>query len=281
MAGLPRGANRSGEGDAGPGLDESIPVKPPREVVVVAAFEDHDLVHPVPSRGLLRSCSPGGRDGSRNCSHGWAVPSTASRAAPGPRPTSSERRPWNGSRATSARAAPANPHTWNVARVPEVDFGGVLADQRSAEKVVLDALRRQPDTGFAIHDAPSRVERLLAAQSELRDLLRGRPSDAAPALRQAEFALASAEKELYWAHYRLKHAEERLAGFGKVSQLRRHGREESRRPSTRSSASPGTSGAPRTRSLVVATRSKTFAPNATTDRLGMPNTIGPPSACEA
>ena len=117
-------------------------------------------------------------------------------------------------------------HTWNVTRVPEVDVGGVPADQRSAEKVVLDALRRQPDTGFAIHDAPSRVERLLTEQYELRHLLRQRPPDAGPALRQAEFSLASAEKELYWAHYRLQHAEERLAGFGKLSQFRRHGRDE-------------------------------------------------------
>jgi hypothetical protein len=107
-----------------------------------------------------------------------------------------------------------------------VDFGGIPADQRNAEKVVLDALRRQPDTGFAIHDAPGRVERLLAEQSELLYLLRQRPPDAGPALRQAEFSLASAEKELYWAHYRLQNAEERLAGFGTLSQLRRHGRDE-------------------------------------------------------
>ncbi len=57
--------------------------------------------------------------------------------------------------------------TTAVTRLPEVDYGGVLADQRTAEREVLDALRRQPDTGFAIHDAPGRVQRLLAERAEL------------------------------------------------------------------------------------------------------------------
>jgi hypothetical protein len=61
--------------------------------------------------------------------------------------------------------------------VLEVDFGGVPADQRNAEKVVLDAMRRTLDTGFAIHDAPRLVERLFDEQSRLRFLLRQRPPD--------------------------------------------------------------------------------------------------------
>src|SRR5205085_4807142 len=111
-------------------------------------------------------------------------------------------------------------------RQPEIDHGGVLADQRTADRKVLDALRRQPDTGFAIHDAPTRRERLLAERAELRALLRHRPPDRVPAFRQAELALEYANRELYWAHYRLDHAQERLEQFGPLSQLRRHGRQE-------------------------------------------------------
>ena len=115
-------------------------------------------------------------------------------------------------------------HTWNVTRLPEIDHGGVLADQRSPEREVLDALRRLPDTGFAVHDAPSHLERLLAEQAALRDTLRHRPPDRRPAFRQAELALASANKDLYWANYRHEAAEKRLGDLGPLSQLRRHGR---------------------------------------------------------
>lgn len=89
---------------------------------------------------------------------------------------------------------------------------------------MLDALRREPDTGFAIHDAPSRVEQLLDRQSELRSLLRQRPPDVRPAIHQAELALQYAQKELSDARYRLQHAQERLERFGPLSQLRHHGR---------------------------------------------------------
>jgi hypothetical protein len=115
-------------------------------------------------------------------------------------------------------------HTWNVTRLPEVDHGGVLADQRTPGKEVLDAMRRVPDTAFAIHDAPSRVEQLLDEQSRLRFLLRQRPPNVAPALHQAELALGYAQKELYWAHHRVQHAEERLHRLGRLSHLRRSGR---------------------------------------------------------
>ncbi|HZQ79889.1 MAG TPA: MobF family relaxase [Acidimicrobiia bacterium] len=167
------------------------------------------------------------RDGSPNCSHAWARTVDGIQGGTWTQAhllgtVALER--FTGYVGQSRSRQPT--HTWNVTRTPEVDFGGVPADQRSAEKVVLDALRRQPDTGFAIHDAPSRVEQLLDKQSELRHLLRQRPPDVGPGLRQAERALASAENELHNAHLRLQRAEERLAGFGKLSQLRRHGREE-------------------------------------------------------
>jgi conjugative relaxase-like TrwC/TraI family protein len=117
-------------------------------------------------------------------------------------------------------------HTWNVTRLPDIDHGGVLADQHTPEQEVLDALRRRPDTGFAIHDAPSRIERLRAERAELRALLRNRPPDRRPAFRQAELALAAAKKELHWAHHRLDRAHQRLEGLGPLSQLRRQGRQD-------------------------------------------------------
>jgi hypothetical protein len=52
-----------------------------------------------------------------------------------------------------------------------------------------------------------------------------RPPDRRPALHQAELALSSAEKELYWANYRLHAAQAKLQ-LGPFSQLRRHGRHE-------------------------------------------------------
>ena len=166
-------------------------------------------------------------DGSPNCSHAWARTVDGIQGGTWTQArllgTAALER-FTGYVGQSRSRQPTQ--TWNVARVPEVDLGGVPADQRSAEKVVLNALRREPDSGFAIHDAPGRLEGLLAKQSELRYLLHQRPPDAGPALRQTEFSLASAEKELYWAHYRLQHAKEGLAGFGKLSQLRRHGRDE-------------------------------------------------------
>jgi conjugative relaxase-like TrwC/TraI family protein len=167
------------------------------------------------------------RDGSPNCSHGWARTVDGVQGGTWPQVhllgTAALER-FTGYTAQS-RGRHAT-HTWNVSRLPEIDYGGVLADQRAPEKEVLDAMRRVPDTGFAVHDAPSQVEQLLSEQAELRRLLRDRPPDVRHALRQAESALGSAEHELYWARYRLEHAQGRLDRLGPLSQLRRHGRQE-------------------------------------------------------
>ena len=166
-------------------------------------------------------------DGSPNCSHAWARTVDGIQGGTWPQVHllgTAALQHFTGYTGQS-RSRQAT-HTWNVARLLEVDHGGVLADQRTPEQEVLDALRRQPDTGFAIHDAPSRVERLLAERAELRRLLRNRPPDRRPAFDQAERALASAKKELYWAHHRLDHARQRLDEFGPLSQVRRHGRKE-------------------------------------------------------
>jgi hypothetical protein len=73
---------------------------------------------------------------------------------------------------------------------------------------------------------PSHIERLLAEQAELRAILRLRPPDRRPAFRQAELALASAKKDLYWANYRLEAAENRLGELRPLSRLRRPSRKE-------------------------------------------------------
>ena len=200
-------------------------------VLTVTAVNDAGLLginqHGVVTR-LPRAFVEGRRrDGSPNCSHAWARTVDGIQGGTWTQAhllgTAALER-FTGYVGQSRSRQPT--HTWNVARLPEVDIGGTPADQRTAEKAVLDAMRRQPDTGFAIHDAPSQVGQLLAKQSELRQLLRQRPPDVAPALRQAGFALSYAEKELADAHYRLEHAEERLERFGRLSQLRRHGRQE-------------------------------------------------------
>ena len=166
-------------------------------------------------------------DGSPNCSHAWARTVDGVQGGTWPQvhllgTAALERFTGYTGQSRSRQAT----HTWNVTRVPEIDHGGVVADERTAERKVLDALRRQPDTGFAIHDAPSRLERLFAERAELRALLRHRPPDRHPAFHRAELALEYAKKELHWAHYRLDHAQERLEQFGRLSQLRHHGRQE-------------------------------------------------------
>jgi conjugative relaxase-like TrwC/TraI family protein len=117
-------------------------------------------------------------------------------------------------------------HTWNVNRLPDVDFGGVLADQRSPEREVLDALLRVPDTGFATHDDPGRIRRLLAEHAEHRAVLASAPLNRRRELRRAEDELRSAEKARYWAQHRLDAAHDRLGRMGPLSLLRRHGRHE-------------------------------------------------------
>jgi len=166
-------------------------------------------------------------DGSPNCSHAWARTVDGIQGGTWPQvhllgTAALERFTGYTGQSRSRHAT----HTWNVTRLPEIDYGGVLADQRTPEKEVLDALRRQPDTGFAIHDSPSRVHSLLAERAELRALLQHRPPDRRPALHQAELALESAKKELYWAHHRLDHAKKRLDELGPLSQLRRQGRKD-------------------------------------------------------
>ena len=117
-------------------------------------------------------------------------------------------------------------HTWNVTRLPEIDYGGVLADQRTPDREVLDALLRVPDSRFATHDDPDHIQLLLAERTEHETVLAGAPPDRRGNLRRAEQELESARDEHHWAQYRLDGAHERLNGIGPFSVLRRHGRDE-------------------------------------------------------
>lgn len=122
------------------------------------------------------------------------------------------------------RAALERPPTPGTSAVsPEVDYGGVLADRRSPDREVLDALLRVPDTSFATHDDPSRISQLLAERAEHQDVL-ARPPDRFRHLRAAERELAYARKQHQEAAWRLDRARHQLAQPGGLSQLRFHNR---------------------------------------------------------
>jgi conjugative relaxase-like TrwC/TraI family protein len=200
--------------------------------VVTVTAVDADGLRAVDQHGVSVTLPAGfvaGRrpDGSPNCSHAWARTVDGIQGGTWPQvhllgTASLERFTGYTGQSRSQHAT----HTWNVARLPEIDHGGVLADGRTPERQVLDALRRLPDTGFAIHDAQRKVDRLVAERTELRALLRAQPPDLRPAFHQVQLALASAKKELYWANHRLDQARNRLDEMGPLSQLRRERRKE-------------------------------------------------------
>ena len=159
-------------------------------VVTVTAVGDDGLRGRHRAQRRRRRCpgpsSQGHRsDGSPNCSHAWARTVDGIQGGTWPQVhllgTAALER-FTGYTAQS-RGRHAT-HTWNVTRLPEIDHGGVLADQRTPEREVLDALRRQPDTGFAIHDAPGHIDTAPAPnRPNCEPSLRHRPPDRRPAFR--------------------------------------------------------------------------------------------------
>jgi conjugative relaxase-like TrwC/TraI family protein len=117
-------------------------------------------------------------------------------------------------------------HTWNVTRLPEIDHGGILADDRSPDREVLDALLRIPTTRFAIHDDPSHIQRLLAERKEHETVLAGAPPNRRRELGDGERELRVARNEEMQARDRLRHAQNRFHQIRPLSLLRRHGRDE-------------------------------------------------------
>ncbi len=165
-------------------------------------------------------------DGSPNCSHAWARTVDGIQGGTWPQvhllgTAALERFTGYTGQSRSCHAT----HTWNVTRLPDIDHGGVLADERSPEREVLDALLRVPDTGFATHDDPARIQRLLAERDEHRAVFADAPPDRRRELRQAEHELHSAKDAQKWANYRLKAAHDRLDRIGPFSLLRRNGRQ--------------------------------------------------------
>lgn len=115
-------------------------------------------------------------------------------------------------------------HTWNVTRVPDMDHGGILAEERTPDREVLDALLRLPDTGFAVHDTADRRARLLAERAEHQAMVATRPSGRFRHVLGAERQLEYARESRDAAAWRLDNARDRLTHLGLLSQLRSRGR---------------------------------------------------------
>lgn len=117
-------------------------------------------------------------------------------------------------------------HTWNVSRVIDVDYGGILADRRTPEEEVLQALERAELKTFAAGADPSVDERRL--QTELEDqqaIVVTRPPDRRRDLTQAREALSRALQDLQGAEAYFGGATGRLHDAGGLARVRREGRQ--------------------------------------------------------
>ncbi len=88
-------------------------------------------------------------------------------------------------------------HTWNVSRVIDVDYGGILAERRTADEEVLQALERAELKTFAAGVDPSLTERRLVSELAAQQaIVATRPPDRRRDLIRAEEALRSARHDL-------------------------------------------------------------------------------------
>ncbi len=116
-------------------------------------------------------------------------------------------------------------HTWNVSRVVDVDYGGILADRRPPEEEVLRALKRAEPKTFAAGDDPGLTERRLQAELEAQQaIVDTRPPDRRRELTQAREALARNRQELEGAELFFGGATQRLHDAGGLARIRREGR---------------------------------------------------------
>ena len=117
-------------------------------------------------------------------------------------------------------------HTWNVSRVVDVDYGGILADRRPPEAEVLRALERAEPKTFAAGADPSLTERRLEADLEAQHaIVATRPPDRRRDLTRAQEALARARHDLEGAEAFFGGATRRLHDAGGLARVRRQGRE--------------------------------------------------------
>jgi hypothetical protein len=117
-------------------------------------------------------------------------------------------------------------HTWNVSRVVDVDYGGILADRRPPEAEVLRALERAELKTVAAGADPSLTDRRLQADLEAQQaIVATRPPDRRRELTQARDALARARQDLEGAEAFFGGATRRLHDAGGLARIRRDGRE--------------------------------------------------------
>ncbi|HEV2810918.1 MAG TPA: MobF family relaxase [Acidimicrobiales bacterium] len=118
-------------------------------------------------------------------------------------------------------------HTWNTRALAVVDYGGVVADDRSASEVVLAGLSREPVTTFAAHDDPWVLDAELSAErAEHLEVLEGAPPDRRLSLYAARDVAERAANLHASAMANLERAEDRLGGFGPLAGLRRSSRQD-------------------------------------------------------
>lgn len=116
-------------------------------------------------------------------------------------------------------------HTWNVSRVVDVDYGGILADRRPPEEEVLRALERAEPKTFAAGADPGVTDRRLQAELEAQQaIVATRPADRRRDLTRAQEALARARYDLEGAEAFFGGATRRLHDAGGLARVRREGR---------------------------------------------------------
>ena len=118
-------------------------------------------------------------------------------------------------------------HTWNVRRLPEGDWGGRLADDRSAADQVLDAVGRAPLKTFAAHDDPYLLDRELSAEIAAHHaVLADLPPDLSAQLAHAVDEHARSERAVAsWTH-QIDYDLFQASRVGPIAGLRRDRRRE-------------------------------------------------------
>jgi conjugative relaxase-like TrwC/TraI family protein len=118
-------------------------------------------------------------------------------------------------------------HTWNTIPAVTLDYGGVLADQRTPSERVAAALARDPDPTMAVRSDPWVRDRELRARiAEHEAVLATEPPDRRAALTEADRRVGDAERETGVARARLREVEERLSALGPLGGVTRRGRRE-------------------------------------------------------
>ena len=203
-------------------------------VGTVDAVDDHGVLFR-PDRGEPVRLSPafisGSRaDGSPNVSHAWARTVDGAQGGTWEHVHLLGTAALDAYRGYTAQSRSVHPtHTWNIATLPIVDFGGRLAHDPDPEQQVAVALSRIPDTTMAAVNDPwtldTELRQLIAAHREILDR---QPPDRQRELDQAVRQLAAARTALTAAQAAIDDARHNLNELGVLASLTRHGRAERR-----------------------------------------------------